>query len=136
MAAVCDIDENKLYSGGLVEGNLGLVAGKTDLSAFNRYTDMEEMLRAAVQDHGGVQQLTLDPVQITRLMRHFADAVKSFQPEAIVAAVDVRRHVRKLIEQECFDIPVLSPHDLLASVQVHVVHQLDLDDAPMLETAQ
>jgi len=98
--------------------------------------DLEEMLRAAVQVHGGVQQLTLDPVQITQLMRHFADAVKSFQPDAIVAAVDVRRHVRKLIEQECFDVPVLSPHDLLASVQIHVVHQLNLDEAPLLETVR
>jgi len=94
---------------------------------------LEEMLRAAVQVHGGVQQLTLDPVQITQLMRHFTNAAKSVRPDAIVAAVDIRRHVRKLIEQECFDVPVLSPHDLLASVQIQVLHQLHLDDAPMLE---
>jgi len=96
---------------------------------------LEEMLRAAVQVHGGVQQLTLDPVQITQLMRHFAEAAKSVRPDAIVAAVDIRRHVRKLIEQECFDVPVLSPHDLLASVQIQVLHQINLDDAPMLEAA-
>jgi len=98
--------------------------------------DVEEMLRASVQVHIGVQQLTLDPVQIAELIRRLVDAIKSFRPDAIVAAVDVRRHVRKLIEQECFDVPVLSPHDLLTSVQVQVVHQLNFDDAPMLESIQ
>jgi len=98
--------------------------------------DLEEELRAAIQMHAGVQQLTLDPMQITRLMRRFADAVSSVRPDAIVAAVDIRRHVRKLIEQDCFDVPVLSPHDLLASVQIQVLHQLSLDDPPMLDVIQ
>jgi len=97
---------------------------------------LEEFLRAAVQFHGGVQQLTLDPVQITQLMRRFADAAKSVRPDAIIAAVDIRRHVRKLIEQDCFDVPVLSPHDLLANVQIQVLHELNLDEVPMLEAAQ
>jgi len=98
--------------------------------------DLEEMLRAAVQIHGGVQQLALDPMRISQLMRRFADAVKSVRPDAIVAAVDIRRHVRKLIEQECFDTPVLSPHDLLAGVQIQVLHQLNLDDASLIEAAR
>ncbi|MDR2153762.1 MAG: flagellar biosynthesis protein FlhA [Burkholderiaceae bacterium] len=97
---------------------------------------LEEMLRAAVQFHGGTQQLTLDPMQVAQLMRRFADTIKNMQPDAIVAATDIRRHVRKLIEQECFDIPVLSPHNLTAGVQINILHHMTLEDSTLLEVAQ
>ena len=79
---------------------------------------LEEMLRNAIRHNSGAQQLALDPLEMSRLMTRFRNVVQVFKPAAIVTAVDIRRHVRKLIEQDCFDIPVLSYHELLPSLQL------------------
>lgn len=97
---------------------------------------LEEMLRGAVRVNGGAQQLALDPVQMAQLMQRFSAAVQRFRPDAIVTAVDIRRHVRKLIEPECFDTPVLSYHELMPTLQLEVVHRMVHEDAPLLEAAQ
>ncbi|WP_243457541.1 flagellar biosynthesis protein FlhA [Ottowia testudinis] len=94
---------------------------------------LEEMLRGAVRVNGGAQQLALDPVQMSQLMQRFAEAVQRHQPAAIVTAVDIRRHVRKLIEADCFDTPVLSYHELMPTLQLEVLARVGGDDAPMLE---
>ena len=93
------------------------------------------MLRAAVRVNGGVQQLALDPAQTTQLIQKFTEAIARHQPVAIVTAVDIRRHVRKLIEVECFDTPVLSYHELIPTLHLGVLAHVGKDDAPMLETA-
>ncbi len=96
---------------------------------------LEEMLRSAVRVNGGAQQLALDPAQMAQLMQRFSAALQRYRPQAIVTAVDIRRHVRKLIEPDCFDIPVLSYHELMPTLHLEVVHRLGHDEAPMLEAA-
>lgn len=94
---------------------------------------LEEMLRNAIRHNSGAQQLALDPLEMSRLMTRFRNVVQVFKPAAIVTAVDIRRHVRKLIEQDCFDIPVLSYHELLPSLQLEALHRVSTEDAPLLE---
>lgn len=40
----------------------------------------------------------------------------------MLTSIDVRFHVRKLIEQECFDTPVLSYHELMPTLKLDVDH--------------
>lgn len=94
---------------------------------------LEEMLRNAIRHNSGAQQLALDPLEMSRLMTRFRNVVQVFKPVAIVTAVDIRRHVRKLIEQDCFDVPVLSYHELLPSLQLEALHRVSTEDAPLLE---
>lgn len=94
---------------------------------------LEEMLRNAIRHNSGAQQLALDPLEMSRLMMRFRNVVQVFKPAAIVTAVDIRRHVRKLIEQDCFDVPVLSYHELLPSLQLEALHRVSTEDAPLLE---
>lgn len=94
---------------------------------------LEEMLRNAIRHNSGAQQLALDPLEMSRLMTRFRNVVQAFKPAAIVTAVDIRRHVRKLIEQDCFDVPVLSYHELLPSLQLEALHRVSTEDAPLLE---
>ena len=94
---------------------------------------LEEMLRNAIRHNSGAQQLALDPLEMSRLMTRFRNVVQVFKPAAIVTAVDIRRHVRKLIEQDCFDVPVLSYHELLPSLQLEALHRVSTEDAPFLE---
>lgn len=94
---------------------------------------LEEMLRNAIRHNSGAQQLALDPLEMSRLMTRLRNVVQVFKPAAIVTAVDIRRHVRKLIEQDCFDVPVLSYHELLPSLQLEALHRVSTEDAPLLE---
>uniref|UniRef100_UPI0032B273E4 FHIPEP family type III secretion protein n=1 Tax=uncultured Aquincola sp. TaxID=886556 RepID=UPI0032B273E4 len=97
--------------------------------------DLEEQLRQAVRVSNGVQQLALDPQLAQAVIATLVQSVQAHQPAAVVAAVDIRRHVRKLIENECFDTPVLSFHELVPTLQLDVADRVAAPGAPMLEAA-
>lgn len=97
--------------------------------------ELEEMLRQAVRVTGGVQQLALDPQVSRALMDTLAAAVQRHKPAALVTAVDIRRHVRKLIEGECFDTPVLSFHELMPTLRLEPLSRVGVPEAPLLEAA-
>jgi type III secretion protein V len=93
---------------------------------------LEEALRGALRVHGGVEQLALDPGQVSQLMTYLKTLIEQHRPAAIVTAVDIRRHVRKLIEPDCFSTPVLSYHELVPSLQLEVLARLGGEGAPRL----
>ncbi|MCM5678254.1 flagellar biosynthesis protein FlhA [Schlegelella sp. S2-27] len=98
---------------------------------------LEDQLRQAVRVTGGVHQLALNPAVAQRIVRRIEQAVQARKPDAIVTTVDVRRHLRKLIEPECFDMPVLSYHELMPHVKLDVLDRLELPppSATLLEAA-
>jgi type III secretion protein V len=111
------------------------VAPQGTLRALLLQPGFEEQLRGAIRVNGGVQQLAFDPVQAAQAMQRLAHAVRRHHPAAIVTAIDVRRHVRKLIETDCFDTPVLSYHELMPTLRLEVIERISLEEAPMLEAA-
>jgi type III secretion protein V len=96
---------------------------------------LEDLLRQAVRVSGGVAQLALDPETARRVCEAIAGAVDHHRPAAVITAIDVRWHLRKLIEPECFDTPVLSYHELMPSLQLDVLDRVAVPGAPMLEIA-
>jgi type III secretion protein V len=111
------------------------VAPQGRLNAVLLAPELEELLRQAVRVTNGVQQLALDPQQAMDAMQALNTAVRTHAPGAVVTAVDIRRHVRKLIETECFDTPVLSFHELVPTLQLDVAARVGLPGAPLLEAA-
>jgi len=111
------------------------VAPHGELRALLLAPDLEELLRGSVRLNGGAPQLALEPQAAHALMQRLAQAIAHHQPAAVVTAVDLRRHVRKLIEADCFDTPVLSYHELVPTLKLDVVHRLGADDAPLLQAA-
>jgi type III secretion protein V len=85
---------------------------------------LEEMLRQAVRVSGGVAQLALDPETARRVCDAIAGAVQRHKPAALATAIDVRWHLRKLVEAECFDTPVLSYHELMPTLQLDVLDRV------------
>ncbi len=96
---------------------------------------LEDLLRQAVRVNGGVAQLALQPETAQRVSEALAHAVARHRPQAVITAIDVRWHVRKLIEPECFDTPVMSYHELMPTLQLEVLDRVALHGAPMLEAA-
>lgn len=111
------------------------VAPDGELRALLLEPAFEERLRAAVRVTNGQPGLALDPAEAQATMARLAQAVRAWQPAALVTAVDIRRHVRKLIEADCFDTPVISFHELLPTLRLQVLHRVGLDDTARLQAA-
>jgi len=109
-----------------------MVAPQGRLGALMLQPQVEEMLRQSVRSNGGVSQLALEPDTARRLCDAIAGSVQRHAPAALVTAIDVRWHVRKLIEAECFDLPVLSYHELMPTLKLDVLDRVPSPGAPML----
>ncbi len=97
--------------------------------------EVEDLLRQAVRTTGGVSQLALETEVSQALVASIRSMVERHQPHAVVSSVDVRWHLRKLIEPDCFDVPVLSFHELAASLRVEVVAHVGIPNSSLLEAA-
>jgi len=112
-----------------------MAAPQGRLGALMLQPQVEEMLRQSVRVNGGVSQLALEPEAARRLCEAIVGAVRRHSPAALVTAIDVRWHVRKLIEAECFDLPVLSYHELMPTLKLDVLERVPSPEAPMLASA-
>jgi type III secretion protein V len=109
------------------------VAPQGRLSAVLLQPALEELLRGAIRVAGGVSQLALDPDVARKVSETLVASVKSHQPTAVLTSIDVRWHLRKLIETECFDTPVLSYHELMPTLHLDVVDRVAVPGgAPLL----
>lgn len=111
------------------------VAPDGELGALTLAPELEDMLRQAVRVSGGIAQLTLEPDMARRVCAGIQALVARHAPGAIVCAIDVRWHVRKLIEPECFDTPVLSLHELMPTLRLRPLDQVPMPGAALLEAA-
>jgi type III secretion protein V len=97
--------------------------------------ELEETLRQGLRSNGGATQLAIDPTLAQRIGATLVDAAARHGAIAIVTAVDVRWHVRKLIETDAFDVAVLSFHELVSSLTLDVAERVDLPALPLLQAA-
>jgi type III secretion protein V len=91
--------------------------------------DIEGHLRQAVRTVGNAQQLSLDPPFAAELVASVRAAVAQTGVPLVLTSIDVRRHLRKLIEVELFDVVVLSFHELVPTLQLDVAGQIDVRPA-------
>ncbi len=111
------------------------VAPQGRLGAVLLQPQLEDLLRQAVRVSGGVAQLALEPDMARGVSQALVAAIGRHRPAAVVTAIDVRWHLRRLIESECFETPVLSYHELMPTLQLDVVDRVAVPGAPMLEAA-
>jgi type III secretion protein V len=88
--------------------------------------DIEEHLRQAVRTVGNSQQLSLDPPFAAELVAAVGAAVARSGVRLVLTSIEVRRHLRKLIDVELFDVPVLSFHELVPTLQLDVVGRIEI----------
>jgi type III secretion protein V len=100
------------------------VAPHGQLKAVMLQPQLEELLRQSVRVNGGVSQLAVEPETARRIVDSLVASIGRHKPAALITAIDVRWHVRKLIEPECFDTPVLSYHELMPTLQLDVLDRV------------
>lgn len=98
------------------------------ISALIAHPELEDTLRQALRSAGQSGQISLDPQLPHRVLAEIralrAEIGARFGHSVLLCSVDIRRHLRKLIESEFLELPVLSFQELTGDVSVVPVGQI------------
>ena len=85
------------------------------------HPELEDKLRQSVRVAGGASQLAISPELAARLgnevRAHLARQAPGVRP-VLLCSLDVRRHLRKLMEVDFFELPVLSYQELAPDLRI------------------
>lgn len=90
--------------------------------------ELEDKLLQAIRVGAGVTQLSLDPQDAEKVLEMLVTAIRKHHPHAVVVSVQLRRHIRRLIERECYSTPVLSHNELMPDIQLDIVERVTLPE--------
>jgi len=92
------------------------------------HPELEDKLRQSVRVAGGASQLAIAPELAARLSAevrsHLARQPEGVRP-VLLCSLDVRRHLRKLLEVDFFDLPVLSYQELAPDLRIVQAGQIN-----------
>ncbi len=91
---------------------------------------VEEMLRRAIRQTSAGAFLSLDPDTSKRFLDAVSDAAGNYnqhtQKPVLLASLDIRRYVRRLIEGKLYNLMVLSYQELTPEISVQPVNRIRL----------
>jgi type III secretion protein V len=76
----------------------------------------------------GKVQLALSPNDADKILNKITESISAHSPVALVTSIQIRRHVRKMIEIPCFDTSVLSHNELMPHLNIKVLDSVDTPD--------
>jgi type III secretion protein V len=105
-------------------------SGQNMLPAYLFAPKVEETLRAAIRQTSAGSYLALDPGVSRKLLdnikRSVGDLGASAQRPVLLTSMDIRRYVRKMIEQDLYDLPVISYQELTQDINVQPLARIEL----------
>ncbi len=105
-------------------------SGQNMLPAYLLAPNVEETVRSAVRQTSAGSYLALDPAVGKRLVENVRKTVgqlpTSGQRPVLLASMDIRRYLRKLIEQDLHDLQVISYQELTTEVNIQPLARIDL----------
>lgn len=110
-------------------------AGEEGLKALVVTAELEELIRGKTRILDGVERLALEPEIARSLVDAIGTAAADTGATVLVTAFDTRRALRKLIEAELFDMPVLSYNELSPLVRLDMRGQIGLPPQALEEKA-
>lgn len=104
--------------------------GQSVLSAYLLDPEIEDMVRGAIKQTSAGSYLTLDPDSVQLILHAVRSTVvptpPGGQPPVLLTAIEVRRFVRKLIEQEFPDLPVVSYQEIVSEIRLQPLGRIQL----------
>lgn len=104
--------------------------GQPMLAVYLVDSEVEDMVRGAIKQTSAGSYLALDPDSVQMILHAMRDTLVSpplgGQPPVLLTAIDVRRFVRKLIEGEFPDVPVLSYQEIVPEVRIQPLGHIQL----------
>lgn len=105
-------------------------SGHNMLPAYMFAPSVEDTVRNAVRQTSGGSYLALDTNVSRTLVQNVKKAVgdlsASAQKPVLLTSMDIRRYVRKLIELEVYDLPVLSYQELTQDINIQPLGRIDM----------
>ena len=104
--------------------------GRNVLSVYLLDPKIEEMVRKAIRQTSAGSYLALDPPTAKKIVRAIKDAAGDVWQQAhrpvLLTSMDIRRYVRKLIEVEIYDLPVLSHQELTDEITIRPLSRIQI----------
>ncbi|MFC0217426.1 type III secretion protein V [Pseudochelatococcus lubricantis] len=105
-------------------------AGQNIIPAYLISKEVEDVVRGAVRQTSGASYLALSPdvhrQLIATMKRVIGDVDRHITAPVVMAPMDIRRFMRKIIERDFPDLPVLSYQELTAGANVQPLDQIRL----------
>ncbi len=105
-------------------------SGQNVLPAYMLAPNVEDTMRGAIRQTSAGSYLALDPATSKRLVenikRTVGDLAHSAQKPVLLTSMDIRRYLRKMIEQELYELPVLSYQELTQDINIQPLARVEL----------
>lgn len=105
-------------------------SGQNILPAYLLAPSVEDTVRGAIRQTSGGSYLALDPAVSRRLLDKIkatvGDVTMAASRPVLLTSMDIRRYMRKMIEQELYALPVLSYQELTAEVNIQPLAKIEL----------
>jgi type III secretion protein V len=86
--------------------------------------ELEAMIRDSIRTVDGAERLAMQPEAARDLVLAIGEAAKETGADALVTSFEVRRPLRKLIEPDLFDLPVLAFNEMSPTARTEIVGQI------------
>src|SRR3989338_522608 len=104
--------------------------GQSILSVYLLDPEIEDMVRGAIKQTSAGSYLALDPDAVQLIIQALRNTITPTpaggQPPVLLTAIDVRRFVRKLIESDFPDLPVISYQEVLPEIRIQPLGRVQL----------
>ncbi len=105
-------------------------SGQNMLAVYLLETEVEEQIRGSIRQTSAGSYLALSPKIGKQLVQKVKEAVGDIasaqQRVVLLTAMDIRRYLRKLIEAELYELPVLSHQELTEEIIVQPLGRIGL----------
>ncbi len=87
---------------------------------------LEEELLGMVRENTGTSELGLSPQYSDSISHALQSAIHSLNPTVIVVPVVIRRHIRRMIKESCFNTPVLSYPEIAKPFLLNMISRIEV----------
>lgn len=105
-------------------------SGQNMLPAYLLAPAVEDTLRSAVRQTSAGSYLALDPAVSKRLVEAIKKAVGDISAAThrpvLLTSMDIRRYLRKLVEQDLYELPVLSYQEMTQDINIQPLARIEL----------
>lgn len=114
--------------------------GQNIIPAYLVSKEIEDAVRGAIRQTSGASYLTLSPDIHRELIESMKSVVgnvgTSSQPPVILAPMDIRRFMRKIVERDFPNLPVLSFQELTPSANIQPLERIKMKQQQQLPAAE
>jgi len=104
--------------------------GQSVLAVYLVDPEIEDMVRGAIKQTSAGSYLALDPDSVQMIMYAMRAVIvptpTGGQPPVLLTSIDVRRFIRKLIEGEFPDLPVVSYQEIVPEIRIQPLGRIQL----------